>query len=90
MVVRNEFDVRTPLSATVLKMAERALGHRLLGAVARDEYVAEALADKRLLTDGASGAAEDLPVVADQVVRRAGLRLPGTRRPGFSALSEWR
>ena len=89
VVVLNQFDARAPLSAMVLEMAQRALGHRLLGAVARDEAVAEALADKRLLTDGASGAAEDLQVIADQVVRRANLRPSGTRRPCFSALSEW-
>ena len=85
VVVLNQFDARAPLSAMVLEMAQRALGHRLLGAVARDE----ALADKRLLTDGASGAAEDMQVIADQVVRRANLRPYGTRRPCFSALSEW-
>ena len=89
VVVLNQFDARTALSVAVLEMAERALGHRLLGAVARDEAVAEALADKRLLTDGASGAAEDMQVIADQLVRRARLQPPGQRRAGFSALSEW-
>lgn len=89
VVVLNQFNPGTALSTAVLEMAQRALGHRLLGAVARDEAVAEALADKRLLTDGARGAAEDLQVIADQVVRRARLPLPGQRRQGFSALSEW-
>lgn len=89
VVVLNQFAPQAALSSAVLDMAQRALGHRLLGAVARDEAVAEALADKRLLTDGARGAAEDMQVIADAVVRRAGLQLPGSRRSGFSALSEW-
>ena len=89
VVVLNQFNPAAPLSAAVLEMAQRALGHRLLGAIARDEALAEALADKRLLTDGTAGAAEDMQVIADQVVRRARLQPPGQRRAGFSALSEW-
>ncbi len=89
VVVLNQFATNSELSNAVLEMAQRALGHRLLGAVARDEALAEALADKRMLTDGGRGAADDLQVVADAVVRRAGLQLPGPRRTGFAALSEW-
>ena len=89
VVVLNQFNADTALSAAVLEMAQRALGHRLLGVVARDEAVAEALADKRLLVDGAPGAAEDMQVMADALVRRANLRPPGQRRAGFSALNEW-
>ncbi len=89
VVVLNQLEPGAALSSAVLEMAQRALGHRLLGAVARDEAVAEALADKRLLTEGRGGAAEDMQVIADAVVRRAGLRPPGSRRQGFSALSEW-
>ena len=89
VVVLNQFNAQAPLSNAVLEMAQRALGHRLLGAVARDEAVAEALADKRLLTSGAPGAGEDMQVIADQLVRRARLQPPGSRRTGFSALSEW-
>ena len=89
VVVLNQFEAAAPLSAAVLDMASRALGHRLLGAVARDQAVAEALADKRVLTEDHGTAAEDLQVIADAVVKRAGLRPPGSRRTGFSALSEW-
>lgn len=89
VVVLNQFNPASALSNAVLDMASRALGHRLLGAIARDEAVAEALADKRLLTDGAPGAAEDLRVITDAVARLAQLRPPGQRRAGFSALSEW-
>ncbi len=89
VVVLNQFDAQAGLSSAVLDMAQRALGHRLLGAVARDESVAEALADKRLLTDGGRGAGEDMQVIADAIVKRAGLRPPGSRRSGFSALNEW-
>ncbi len=89
VVVLNQFNPASSLSSAVLEMAQRALGHRLVGVVARDEAVAEALADKRLLTDGAPGAAEDMRVITDEMVRRAHLRPPGQRRGGFSALNEW-
>lgn len=90
-VVLNGVDRGAPLGAAVLDCAINALGSRLLGAVARDEALAEALADKRLLLDGEPGAAEDLQVVTDAIVTRAGLPPPGRRRrgSGFSALSDW-
>jgi cellulose synthase operon protein YhjQ len=90
VVVLNQFAPQAALSTAVLEMAQRALGPRLLGAIARDEAVAEALADKRLLTEPGPGAADDMQVFADAITRHAKLQLPGARRPGFSALDEWR
>ncbi|MDB5375146.1 MAG: hypothetical protein JWP04_3788 [Belnapia sp.] len=94
VVVLNQMDLDAPLAIAVLDGASEALGPRLIGAVCRDEAVAEALADKRLLLDPEDGpAAEDLNAVAEAVAVR--LRLPppggtrGRRRGGFSALTEW-
>ncbi len=91
-VVMNQADFGNPLSAAVMDCAIRALGHRLLGAVCHDPALAEALAEKRMLTVGESGAGEDLAVLTDRIVSL--LRLPppapvpatGT---AFPALSEW-
>ncbi|RVT98879.1 cellulose synthase operon protein YhjQ [Rhodovarius crocodyli] len=90
MVVINQFERGAPLPEAVLDLATKTLGHRLLGVVARDAAVMEALASKRLLTEGGRGAAEDMAVLADAFIRRTQLRRPGERRSGgFSALNEW-
>ncbi|WP_160120345.1 cellulose synthase operon protein YhjQ/BcsQ [Rhodovarius lipocyclicus] len=89
MVVINQFERGAALPEAVLDLATRSLGHRLLGVVARDAQVMEALASKRLLTDGARGAAEDMAILTDSLIRRASLRKPGEKRSGFSALDEW-
>lgn len=94
VVVLNQMDLDAPLANAVLDGASEALGARLIGAVCRDEAVAEALADKRLLLDPEDGpAAEDIHAVAEAVAVRLRLPLPGgsrgRRSGGFSALSEW-
>ncbi len=92
-VVVNQVQLDSPLSKAVLDGAARALGPRLVGAVARDEALAEALADKRLLLDPArGGAAEDLSMLADAVAQRMDLKpppAPGARGGAFSALADW-
>lgn len=88
VVVLNQFDPDAPLADAVLDMAERRLGERLLGTIRRDEAVAEALADKHLLLDDETPAAQDIRAIADAVISAARLRKPG-RRGGFSALAEW-
>jgi len=92
-VVVNQVALDSPLSKAVLDGAARALGPRLIGAVARDEALAEALADKRLLLDPSlGGAAEDLSMLADAVAQRLDLKAPppaGARSGAFSALADW-
>lgn len=88
-IVLNQVDLDSRLSTAVLDSAAHLLGPRLLAAICRDDALAEALADRRLLTDGAGGAAEDLALLADAVIARARLSPPGTQRAGFSALAEW-
>jgi cellulose synthase operon protein YhjQ len=93
VVVLNQVDLDAPLGSAVFDGAAEALGTRLVGAVCRDEAVAEALADKRMLLDPRDGpAAEDLGAVADAIAARLRLAPPGSqarRRGGFSALSDW-
>ncbi len=93
VVVLNQVDLDAPLGSAVFDGAAEALGTRLIGAVCRDEAVAEALADKRLLLDPHDGpAAEDLRAVADAMAARLRLAPPGSqakRRGSFSALSDW-
>lgn len=91
-VVLNQVDLDSPLSTAVLNAAERSLGPRLLGPVAYDVALAEALANKRLLLDGSGGAAEDLHLLANAIATRARLALPRAAAPAaapFAALSEW-
>lgn len=88
VVVLNQYDAEAPLAGAVLDMAGRRLGTRLLGTIRRDEALAEALADKQLLLDGDTPAAQDIRAIAESVIREARLRTPG-RRGGFSALAEW-
>ena len=103
--VLNQVDLSRPLSAAVVEAASRALGPRLIGAICYDEALAEALADRRMLLGedpppgypagtgpGASGAAEDLRLLADAVAARlrpAGIAPGRAPRAGFSALNEW-
>ena len=88
-VVLNQVDLDSPLSSAVLDCAVRALGTRLLGAVCRDDALAEALADKRLLTEGEGGASDDLQMLTDAIVSRAKLALPAAKWGSFPALAEW-
>jgi cellulose synthase operon protein YhjQ len=93
VVVMNQVDLDAPLASAVFDGAAEALGPRLIGAVCRDEAVAEALGDKRMLLDPRDGpAAEDLRAVADAIAARLRLTPAGSgsrRRGGFSALSDW-
>jgi len=95
VVVLNQVDLDAPLASAVFDGAAESLGPRLIGAVCRDDAVAEALGDKRLLLDAEDGpAAEDLRAVADAIAGRLHLPPPGSgtagrRRGGFSALAEW-
>jgi cellulose synthase operon protein YhjQ len=75
VVVLNQVENGVALSDAVLEMAEQALGPRLLGVVCRDEALAEALADRRMLLEGEAGAGEDLQLMAEALAKR--LRLPG-------------
>ncbi len=91
-VVLNQVDFESPLSAAVMELAIESLGDRLIGAVCRDERVAEALAEKRLLVDlgqNAGGAAEDLHLLTEAIIRRARLALPGRRRAHAPTLFDW-
>jgi cellulose synthase operon protein YhjQ len=93
VVVMNQVDLDAPLASAVFDGATESLGPKLIGAVCRDDAVAEALGDKRMLVDPQDGpAAEDLSAVADAIAARLRLRLPRSnsgRRSGFSALSDW-
>ncbi|MDN3568516.1 cellulose synthase operon protein YhjQ/BcsQ [Paeniroseomonas aquatica] len=68
-VVLNQVDPYSRLSRSAAETVARYLGPRLLGAVCRDEAVAEALASQRMLLDLAphSRAAEDLREVAGSI-----------------------
>ncbi len=88
-VVMNQVDFDDPLSAAVMDCTIHALGSRMLGAVCRDATLAKALAGKRMLTDTAEGAGEDLQVLADAIEARLRPRQPGGESSGFPALAEW-
>lgn len=88
-VVLNQVELDGPLSAAVLESAATALGSRLLGAVCRDEALAEALANRHLLLNGISAAAEDLDLLVDAIQTRAKLATASARRSNFAALAEW-
>lgn len=80
----NQVDLDSPLPLAVLDCAESAMGGRLLGVVARDAAVAEALADRRLPMELAgSRAAEDLALLAEAVLARLALPRPAAA-PGRS------
>ncbi|NOG72306.1 cellulose biosynthesis protein BcsQ [Roseicella sp. DB1501] len=65
-LVLNQVDHEARLSRTVAEAMAQHLGPRLLGALAREDAVAEALAEQRLLLDSApaSRAAQDLRELA--------------------------
>lgn len=65
-VVLNQVDAASRLSRVAAETVARHLGPRLLGAVCRDEVVAEALASQRMVLDlgPESHAAEDLREIA--------------------------
>ena len=88
-VLMNQVELDSPLSAAVLDSAVQAFGSRLLGAVCRDDLLAEALANQQLLTDGDGGAAEDLLILADAITARLGLMPAGSVVRAFPALAEW-
>jgi len=89
VLVLNQVDEDEPLSDAVFDMARGALGTRLIGAICRDQDIAEALADKRMLLQGEPGAGEDLQLLAEAIVKRLKLPRPGGPDGGFSALFEW-
>jgi cellulose synthase operon protein YhjQ len=94
-VLMNQVELDSPLSAAVLNSAVNAFGPRLLGAVCRDDALAEALADRRLLTSGTDGAAEDLTLLVDLLTARirpqratpAPVAAPEPHN--YSALADW-
>ncbi len=65
-VVLNEVDLQSRLSRASAEAVARHLGPRLLGAVCRDETLAEALACQKLVQDSApqGRAAEDIRIIA--------------------------
>ena len=89
VLVLNQVEDAEPLSDAVFDMARGALGTRLIGAICRDQELAEALADKRMLLQGEPGAGEDLHLLAEAIAKRLKLPRPGGRDGGFSALFEW-
>lgn len=89
VLVLNQVDEDEPLSDAVFDMARAALGTRLIGAICRDQEMAEALADKRMLLDAEPGAGEDLQVLTEAIIKRLKLPRPGGSQGGFSALFEW-
>ncbi len=88
-VVLNQVELDGPLSVAVLESAATALGPRLLGAVCRDDALAEVLANRRLLLDGTGAAGEDLALMVDAVQTQARLAPPSDRRGTFAALADW-
>jgi cellulose synthase operon protein YhjQ len=85
-VVLNQVDPNSRLSRAAAETVARHLGPRLLGAVCRDEVVAEALAAQRLVQDISpnSRAAEDLREVA-RGVEAALPAVPDTLQAGWGA-----
>ena len=88
-VILNQVELDGRLSAAVLESAASTLGPRLLCAVCRDDALAEALANRRLLLDGVGAAAEDLTLMVDAIQNWAKL-VPVSGRSGqFPALADW-
>lgn len=91
VVLMNQVELDSPLSAAILDSAMNAFGQRLLGAVCWDDALAGALVNRRLLLNGGSGAAEDLMVLADSLAARlrppAPAPMPETGT--FPALTDW-
>ncbi|HEY8613144.1 MAG TPA: cellulose synthase operon protein YhjQ/BcsQ, partial [Roseomonas sp.] len=89
VLVLNQVELDAPLSVAVLDCAQATMGTRLLGVVARDAGVAEALADRRLPVEVAgSRAAEDLSLLTEALIGRLGLPAPGSAG-GHTVLSDW-
>jgi cellulose synthase operon protein YhjQ len=95
-LVLNGLDAASRLSVAVTESAMRSMGERLLGAIRRDDAVAEALAQQRLLLDYApdSRAASDLRDIARGVEARLRRALsasvgPAGAEPGAFALAQW-
>ncbi len=89
VVLMNQVDLESPVSAAVLDSAMRAFGPRLLGAVCWDNALAEALVNRRLLLSGTGGAAEDLQLLVDSLVARVRAAAPAPDAGAFPALTEW-
>jgi cellulose synthase operon protein YhjQ len=90
VLVLNQVDLAEPLSNAVLDCATETMGPRLLGVVARDPAVGEALADRRLPVEAAGAqAAEDLSLIAEAILARLALPSPDTQRGGQSVLNDW-
>lgn len=87
-VMLNQVRLDGVLSSAVLDNAIVALGSRLIGAVCRDESVAEALASRTLLADAPGAAAEDLGLMVDAIQVRVKLAPPSSRRGNVSALAD--
>jgi cellulose synthase operon protein YhjQ len=87
LIVINQVDLDRPLSAAVLESATRVFGSKLLGAVCRDDTLAEELAQARMQTEctGGSGIA-DLARIADEIERRV---RPASSASAYPALAEW-
>jgi cellulose synthase operon protein YhjQ len=68
-VILNEVDLNSRLSRAAADVVARHLGPRLLGAVSRDEMLAEALASQKLVLDFAPhcAAAEDIRAIARMI-----------------------
>jgi cellulose synthase operon protein YhjQ len=91
VVLMNQVDLDAPVSAAVLESARNAFGPRLLGAICWDSALADALGHRRLLTNGAGGAAEDLQLLVDSLMARTrhAAAAPAPETGVFSALKEW-
>jgi len=88
-LVLNQVDLGQPLSAAVLDVAGTIMGARLLGVVARDPGVAEALADRRLPVElPGSRAAEDLSLLAGSLLGRLSIP-PAAALGGRAVLTDW-
>jgi cellulose synthase operon protein YhjQ len=91
VVLMNQVDLDAPVSVAVLESARNAFGPRLLGAICWDNAVAEALVNRRLLTNGAGGAGEDLQLLVDSLTARTRQSVgpPAPDAEAFPALKEW-
>ncbi|WP_342452953.1 cellulose synthase operon protein YhjQ/BcsQ [Pararoseomonas indoligenes] len=89
LLVLNQVDLESPLSTAVLDCAQAVMGARLVGVVARDSGVAEALADRRLPVEiPGSRAAEDLSLLTEGILGRLTLP-PAMSAGGHSVLTHW-
>ncbi len=90
VVLMNQVELDSPVSAAVLDSAMKAFGPRLLGAICWDHALAEALVNRRLLVSGSGGAAEDLQLLVDSLLARTRpSAAPAPEAGAFPALTEW-